>query len=244
MTKRTAPGDDIRVDNNDEGSDQMSSRWDLVRVRGLEKKYWDLASAKDVATSTNGTGGMIDPAGEECLNSVQSTAVPGPSNRTGRQISMDTIIVKGVVSIDGKQTPVMPVLFWTWPTVFLALVLDKNTNEGQMTSEQVFSNKVFHRYSMINPLRNLDWSHRFEVLDTVTINFWDKKLGWAFFYGAVKPFSMYGNLKGMRVNFDDTETGVGAILDNSIHILGYTTEIAGGLLQPQCIYNSRLRYRG
>lgn len=219
---------------------------------GIEKKFFDTFNGGLAITeSANCTAGIQDPLSHLCLNCPPQG--DGPSHRDGRQISMKSIHVKGLVTIAAQLFQATPD---TVPDVFIALVLDKQTNGAQMTSEQLFENPSTSPLLCVQPLINMTNSSRFRVLKTVRVSAADFAGSVQPFVrltgtggttddvqqqGANVPFSMFVNLRDMKVNFTGTGSLVSNIVDNSLHIVAFTSRDSAN---PMISYNCRLRYVG
>jgi len=224
----------------------------LARVaratEGVEKKFFDSSLVQSAISSpADAEDGEQDPATLLCLNCPAQS--DGPQGRDGRQISMDHINIKGVVSCAGAEEETNPDVY---PTVFIALVLDKQTNAAQLNSEDVFTNPGSNAVLATSPYRDLDFTKRFKVLKTTVIRPIDFSSSIASVVRAVDafahsgvdvPFSLYYDLKGLKTNFlaAQTTSVIGAIADNSLHVIAYASNVTAG---PLISYNSRLRFRG
>lgn len=224
----------------------------LARVaratEGVEKKYFDSVKVQSaISAPADAEDGEQDPATLLCLNCPAQS--DGPQGRDGRQISMDSINIKGVISCPGTEDEANPDVY---PTIFVALVLDRQTNAAQLNSEDVFHNPGSNAVLATSPYRDLDFTKRFKVLKTVTIKPIDFTSSLASVpitsttyahNGVDVPFSMFYDLKGMKVNFlaAQTESVIAAIADNSLHVIAYASNVTAG---PLISYNSRLRFRG
>nr|CRY97257.1 hypothetical protein [uncultured prokaryote] len=224
----------------------------LARVaratEGVEKKYFDSKLVQSAISSpADAEDGEQDPATLLCLNCPAQS--DGPQGRDGRQISMDHINVKGVISCPGTEDEANPDVY---PTIFVALVLDKQTNAAQLNSEDVFENPGSNAVLATSPYRDLDFTKRFKVLKTVIIKPKDFTSALASVPntsttyshdGVDVPFALYYDLKGMKVNYlaAGTTSVIGAIADNSIHVIAYASNVTAG---PLISYNARLRFRG
>lgn len=214
---------------------------------GLEKKFFDTSRVSvTIPTSSDASGGMIDPTTINCLNAPAIGS--GPTQRDGRQINMMSITVKGNVFIGAQADQTAADVM---PNVFIALVLDKQTNAAQATSQLVFTNPGGSNNTAAQPFLNLENHQRFKVLKTVRIDAKDIAGCVVPVYdgtnieqqGAQVNWSMYVNLKDMQVNFLAAQTTsiVGAIADNSLHLIAYTDTSTSG---AQISYNARLRFMG
>lgn len=226
------------------------SLWNNRRLAGyvgLEKKFYDVALVGAVpSAAADASSGMIDPGTEDCLNAV--ALGDGPTQRDGRQINMLSITIKGSVQIPAQ---VNQTAADTMPNIFIALVLDMQTNAAQATSQSIFTNPGASASTANQPFLNLENHQRFKVLKTVRIAA-EQIAGCVIpVYdgtnveqsGASVPFSMYVNLKQMKVNFlaAQTTSVVAAIADNSLHLVAYTDNTSTSAIIS---YNSRLRFMG
>lgn len=215
---------------------------------GLEKKFFDVSRSSAISVATDASGGEVDPVAINCLNAPAQG--DGESQRDGRQISMDSLTVKGTITINPQagQTNLDPM-----PDIFIAIVLDKQTNAAQLNSEDVFENPAGDNRLNAQPFRNLEWTKRFRVLKTMRVTAGDFASGVIPVNnnavndfnstGVTVPFSCHIPLRGMLVNFVSgiTSTTVTAIADNSLHVIAYQTSNAYG---ATIAYTSRLRFRG
>ena len=214
---------------------------------GLEKKFFDSSLQSAINSPTDATGGEEDPTTLNCLNCPAQG--DGESQRDGRQIAMHSINIKGNVFIPAQTNQTAADVV---PDIFIALVCDKQTNGAQMNSEDCFSNPSANASLAAQPFRNLEYSQRFKVLKTVRIA--SKSIAGAMqpvydgtnieVQGAQVPWSMYVNLKGMKVNFisGQTTSVIDAIADNSLHVIAYASNASS--LGPTIQYASRLRFVG
>jgi len=131
------------------------------------------------------------------------------------------------------------------PTVYIALVLDKQTNAAQADSELVFTNPGASAVTAASPLRNMQYTSRFEVLDSVCLEIEQPQATYDGTNleqaGSRTPFklSWTGDLMTQYVG---TAATVASIQDNSLHVIAY----AGPDLTaaPVISYNSRVRFVG
>jgi len=213
---------------------------------GLETKFFDSSFAGGLSASTDASGGEVDPDNLLCLNCPAQG--DGETQRDGRQISMDSLTVKGLVTVAAQTNQTAADVV---PDIFIAIVLDKQTNGAQLDSELVFENPSGASNLGSMPFRNLEWTKRFRVLKTMKVSAHQ-------FAGAVIPafdgtnieqqgvaipFSCHIKLNGMKVNFISGQTSsvIAAIADNSIHVIAYTNGVS---LAPVINYNARLRFKG
>ena len=107
---------------------------------GLEKKFFDTAVAMVALTApTDAAGGEIDPTAlpgaVACLNAMAQG--DGEQNRDGKKVVLKSVQVKGFVQKLGGELAAGPD---SGTKVFVALVLDTQTNGAQLNSEDVFKN--------------------------------------------------------------------------------------------------------
>lgn len=212
----------------------------------IESKYLDTyASALAVPAPTDASGGEMQPEGG-CTDCLSAPAVgDGQSSRDGKKVVLTKCFVSGFIDYTVQQDKTDPFVV---PTVFVALVQDKQTNGATITSENVYTNPNDIASVNAYPLRNLLYSKRYKVLDTAVIH---PKFCFAQTDGANTmscdangvPFTL--NWKGiMEVNFNSgTTADVANVVDNSIHIIAYCTSTVNSL--PVTLsYNCRVRFQG
>ncbi len=210
-----------------------------------ELKFKDFALANSaVVSAADATGGEQNPATILCLNGVGQGDTM--STRVGTKMTMKSIFINGIVEVPFKNTITAAV---NNPTIYIALVCDKQTNGGTATgidSENVFSNPSADAAAGVVPLRNMSYTERYQVLKTKSFVLQPEQS----FDGTdgmsatkIVPFHMKVNLKDQPVKFQvATTTGyVGTIIDNSLHLIAFTNSTNMG---PLLTYNARLRYRG
>jgi len=207
---------------------------------GVELKYKDtsLVSGALVAP-TNGAGGECDPTPTLlCLNPIaQGTSA---QERDGKQICIKSCFVSGVVDVPvlANQTAGS-----VSPMVYVALVLDKQTNAAQLNSEDVFTNPGASAVTAAMPLRDLQYTSRFQVLDSVCI---EPKMIAASYdgtnieaFGTRVPFKLSWS-GDIITNYVGTNAVIASIQDHSLHIVAFTGPATGATLS----YNARVRFVG
>lgn len=208
---------------------------------GIERKFYDTSlSATTIAAATDATGGEYDPS----ATSMISTPAQGDAeqNRDGKKIMIDAVQVKGIVDL---QPGTNLTALTASTTVYLALVLDTQSNAAQMNSEDCFKNTVATAGGAAEPMRNLLFGSRFRVLksEQFVLNHtnatWDGtniEAG-----GDRRIFDWYVPFKGgLPVNFNaGTTASIANVVDNSLHLIAFAS--AATLLLT---YNARIRFRG
>lgn len=208
---------------------------------GIELKFYDTSLAGlAIPSPADATGGELDPSTTILFNSVVQG--DGESQRDGRQISMRSIGIKGFINVNVQ---VNQTLGDVAPIIFLALVLDTQTNGATIASENVYTNKSANAMLAANPFRNLQFSKRFQVLKTLTLKLEQPEMtydGTNIEQGGYDhPFQMFVNLDGITVNYSGTTETVANITDNSLHLVGYASNVTS---VPLIYYNARLRFVG
>lgn len=131
------------------------------------------------------------------------------------------------------------------PFLYIALVLDTQTNGAQLNSEDVYINPAASTATGSSPLRNMSYTERFKVLKvkkirvpTLPITYDGTNIEQS---GLLLPFSMYVKLGGLQTKFQSgTTTGyVGTIVDNSLHLIAFTN-VDSATFPVGMFYNSRL----
>lgn len=208
---------------------------------GIEKKFYDTALADTaVGIATDCTGGMYNPS----ATSLVCTPVQGDGeqNRDGKRIVIDSLILKGHVYNDGSASEA-----WTLQArkVFVAVVLDTQTNAAAMTSDLCFKNTAAQAASNVEPLKNLLSGKRFRILksqvfDVTPLGAADAAANSAF-NGISKTFDWYLPFKGgLPIEFNaGTTASVANVVSNSLHVVAFSSA-AGNLIG----YNARIRFQG
>ncbi len=210
---------------------------------GIELKFFDSSLvATAIVSPTAAAGAELDPTTLLCLNCAPQGDTE--NSRDGKQISMQKISVKGMVRCAAQ---VDQTAGDNLPTIFLALVMDKQTNANQLASETVFDNPSGSSQTAPYPFRNLSNSKRYRVLATEVLNFQTVQSTHDGTnleqYGVELPFEWHVDLNGMIVNFvtGGTTSVIANITDTSLHVIGYSSSTT---MAPQIHYNARMRFYG
>lgn len=211
---------------------------------GMEYKFLDdQIQPTTVAATAALTGGEYDPTSRLCLNAPAQG--DGATSRDGKRIVMDSVYVKGMVTraqLEDQTNPPAP------EKVYVALVLDTQSNGAQLNSEDVFLNISADVSTNVCPFRNLTNSERFRIIDTALLDLdvqafsieADNLMSWG---GITKEFTFYHKFKdgGLPVNFVATSSAgsISNVVDNSLHIIAFS--ISG---TATICYNSRVRFQG
>ncbi len=212
---------------------------------GIEIKFYDQKLIDAALTApTDATGGEHDPSSTIMLNTVVQG--DGESQRDGRKITMRSIYVDGVINC-AKQASQSSADNATG--IFIALVLDTQTNGVQFSSEDVFKNVGGNALTAATPLRNLQFTKRFKVLATRRFIIQDANIANATSFsadagiiagGKQKRFKIFKNLF-LETQFSGTTETVANIVDNSLHMIAWCTDTG---MAPKISYASRLRFVG
>jgi len=207
---------------------------------GIENKFYDTSFTGAIASTTGWTAAEIDPASVLCISAPAQG--DGESNRDGKKINITSAYVGGVVSLSAQTNASTAD---TSPVVFIALVLDMQTNGAQLNSEDVYINPLANAITASTPLRNLQYSKRFKVLKTKTLQFPPLPLSYDGTNmeqsGVDKSFKMNISKLNLPVTFTATTAGVANVVDNSLHLVA----IASGTgTIPTIYYNARVRFVG
>lgn len=213
---------------------------------GLERKFLDCAW-NGVALATGGSdasGGELQPS-TGCTNAISVPAQgDGESNRDGRRYNIKSCFFSGVIDHAPRadQPDADDVGGY-----FFALVLDLQANGSTIASEDVYVNPGTSAACILpTPLRNLENSQRFRILDSKYIS----------------PRGSYGVTDGastaslnhqqkipvslswsgdIGVTCTGTTADVASVSDHALHIIAYAESTA---YTPTFFGKSRLRFTG
>lgn len=213
------------------------------RIPPIEKKWTDLAVLQTaIPAPADATGGELDPTTINCLNGISQGDTA--NSRDGNEVFLKSVYVKGAVQCLAQANQAagdMPA------KVYVALVLDTQTNSAQMNSEDCFTNPGANAVTAASPFRNLFFRKRFRILAQETLCFdngptltWDgTNIEQS---GMVRSFEFFKDLHNLPCNFVSGTTGtVASIVDNSLHIIAYCDSVSA---VPAISYNSRVRFVG
>lgn len=209
--------------------------------RDLEVKFLDSAIADtQIPSPTDASSGELDPTGS-CLNAIAQG--DGESNRDGRKVTLHSVFINGTVSTDTASDQTTATI--SGSQVFVALVLDTQTNGAQLSSENVFTNPGASAFTAASPLRNLQYLQRFKVLATKVIDMnpdtltYDGTADQKDSAGKVRSFRIYKRLK-IPVIYTNTTASIANVADNSLHVIAF----ASGRWTCNLSYNARIRFTG
>lgn len=211
---------------------------------GIEYKFLDCTWLNvSLTASSDASSAEVQPTAG-CTSAISIPAQgDGESQRDGRKYTIKSAYVSGVISFTADGDLADP---YQNNGCFAALVLDTQANGATIVSEQVYTNTGGSGLQyMPQPLRNLQYSKRYRILDSKYI---PSPLMYAFTDGAstgsvsaqtTTPFSL--SWKGNLVcDSTGTAASVASAADNAIHLLIFN---AGGL--PKTFFGkSRVRFLG
>lgn len=210
---------------------------------GVAKKYvdtWNTGTA--MVAPTDAAGGELDATGvtvgalSQLLGIVQGD---GPTFRDGENVRWTSIQLQGTVTC-APQVDQTAIDVGT--KVFLALVLDTQTNAAQLNSEDVYSNPSASAANAPHPLRDMQRTKRFKVLRTWTHEFMPPAVSYDGTNieqgGLIWSFDCYINLD-ITQQYVSNSSVISSIQDNSFHLIGYTNSTA---LAPTVQYLCRGRF--
>lgn len=208
-----------------------------------ELKFLDNAvEDQALVAAATWAGAELDPATTLCLTAPAQGDTA--SSRDGKQIIAKSLNVKGKVYIPQSELVASPPI---GTEIFIALILDKQTNNAQLNSEDVYSLVAANTGLNCRPLRNLNFAKRFKVLKTEKFIFDNTAVSHFAVDSFSKParaidFDWFVDLKDMKINFNSVTTGViGNVLDNSVHVVGIANSTSES---PAITYQSRFRFIG
>lgn len=217
---------------------------------GIEKKFRDFARSETAIGSAAAlTGGEYDPSATSggggadggCVGCL-SCPPQGDTeqSRDGKRITINSFILKGYVC----KADTASLAAADTSKVFIAVVLDTQTNGAQLNSEDVFKNMTNITDLAVNPTKNLLFGSRFRILkshlfDVTPIGV--ASAGLLAFNEVRRDFDWYIPFKGgLSVNLNaGTTADVANVIDDSLHIIAFSTDST-----TLIAYNARIRFEG
>lgn len=210
-------------------------------VLAPEKKFYDTnLNVTTIAAATDATGGEYDPSATSMI-STPATG-DGEQNRDGKKIVIEALSFNAALTLNAEVNQATA----DAPTdIFLALVLDTQSNQAQMNSEDCFKNLNAQSATNPIPMRNLLFGSRFRVLKEWNIKLKPPTLsydGTNLEQGGDSRLIQYWQRfpGGLVVNFNaGTTASIANVIDNSIHVIAYANTATATLA-----YNARIRFCG
>ncbi len=211
--------------------------------QGIELKFYDQKLVDStLGTATDSTGGEHDPSATLMMNTV--TQGDGEQQRDGRKITMKSIYVEGLVDCAKQATQSSGD---NASSIFIALVMDQQTNGAQIVSENVYTNPGGTALLQTQPFRNLSFTSRYRVLAVRKFTLQDANFtndtgatGGVIQQGLRARFKIFKKLN-REVTYSATTETIANIVDNSLHLLAWCSDTG---LAPKLSYQSRLRFVG
>ncbi len=217
----------------------------MARALGVEHKFYDtFAEGEVVSNAADMTGARVDPPSSLISTPAQGD---GAQNRDGKLIIIDTIMISGVIQTPTRTETATINNSAQFPTIYIALVQDTQTNGANMLSEDCFTNPSNQIVLAGSPLKNLFNATRFNTLKVWEM---DLKMAPAASNQTANTVSTAG--QNMRfsgflkvhipVNFNGGTTAVvGSVSDNSLHMIAFNNV---SLSFVEISYNARIRFTG
>lgn len=211
---------------------------------GIEFKFLDCAWNGVVLASSNAAaGGELQPS-TGCTNAISVPAQgDGESERDGRRYDLKSAYVTGTIDFSPLANQADASQGGAY---FLALVLDTQANAATVVSENVFTNPGTTTNTGVTPLRNLQHSSRYRVLDSVImedINVVTQTDGTN--TGSHIPAQQHvfklGWRGDLRVECSGTTADVASVTNNALHLVGFA---ANTVYTPVIRAVSRCRFVG
>ncbi len=207
---------------------------------GIEKKFYDTHLSSTALTApTAAAGGEVNPSSSICLNSV--TQGDGEEQRDGRKSTFNSCYVNGQITVPPQANITATD---GGALVYVALILDTQTNGALLNSEDVFKNESGDANLAASPMRNMQFTQRFRILDKWTGIIQNPNLSYdgtnMESQGLVMPFTLSSNLT-FNTLFSGTTEDIANITDNSISMVAFCSNTS---LAPSIAYNARVRFVG
>lgn len=214
---------------------------------GIEKKFLDMAKESTaIAANAALTAGEYNPS-SGCTGCLSCPAEgDSEQQRDGKKFVIDSLILKGYV-MNGESTGEAPE---SSTKVFVAVVLDTQTNGAQMESEDCFKNTYANPLTNADPMKNLLSGNRFRILKSQVFDLTPTGISAAAattaHWAVRREIDWYIPFKGgLQVNLKagDGNSGKNAdvanVVDNSLHVIAFST-VGGSTIA----YNARIRFQG
>lgn len=227
-----------------ESTVSIDSIVDKEAVDSGDFKYVDVfLGAGTITSPTSCQGGELDPTigSTHCLNAVARG--DGDSDHKSNFYVLHAVQLVGMVfqAVSNDSTlAIVP------PVIYISLVLDRQTNGAQLNSEDVYVNPSGEILLAAQAMRGLPFFKRFVVLDSVTLTSPQLSMGTDgsstnVIAGYTIPWELSASLD-IVVNTIGSDNTIASILDNSLHVIAYTTPVNG--TDPELFYNSRVTFKG
>lgn len=211
---------------------------------GTETKFLDCYGTVTPASTAAMTGyGFVPSVG--CTGCWSAPAQgSGASTRDGNKIVAKTLEINGIVQIPAQTNQTVQD---TSGVIFIAIVVDTQTNGVTLASEQVYSNPSATTQLIASGFRNMAFSSRYVVLKKKIVSLQPQQCTYdgtnIEVAGTQIPFKMFLNLNDMPVSFSTSiiTANVTGVVDNSIGIIAACTDNS---VAPIVYLQSRMRFIG
>jgi len=216
-------------------------------VLGVETKFFDTAmTARALTAPTDSSGGECIPTLPAGGVTAISTPATGDTeqSRDGKRILLKNVQCKINVTSAVNETSTTPP---TANRVFVALVLDTQSNGAVLNSEDVYKNLSAVAVQATSPLRNLLFANRFKVLRSEEFDLTPDTLS----HFVVDSFAFSSKSHEVEwfvplnevVNFNaGTTADIANVIDKSLHIIAYCNNST--TVTSTIAYNARIRFQG
>ncbi len=207
---------------------------------GIETKFYDTSLVDGALTApTDAAGGEHDESATICATTI--TEGDGEQQRDGRKAVVKSCFVNGVIEQPFIQNSATMVAAGV---AYVALVLDKQSNGATIVSEQVFKNDGANAVLAASPMRNMQFTSRYQILDRVQVVMPQQQPTWDGTNieqtGSTQPFKL--SWRGeLPINYTNTTETIANTVDNSIHVIAYISDASNS---PTISYNCRVRFQG
>lgn len=213
---------------------------------GVEHKFIDYTfGATTISNAAALTAGECDPATVNCLSAV--AIGDNHQSRDGKKIVLESILIRGKLQRGAYENFLTPYTAINH-SVFVALVLDTQTNGAQLNSEDVYINPSATQAGICLPVRNRLFSGRFRILKCEVFKVAYETLSTndathASAHATTTHFDWFLPFKnGLHINFNaGTTADVANVVDNSLHVIAFTDCTT---FVPTLLYNARVGYQG
>ncbi len=191
-----------------------------------------------LVASTTWAGQEINPSATTPFNAMVQGV--GDTQRIGRSVREISMLIKGTVVIPA-QTGVSAAD--TTPEVMIVLVRDTQTNGAAPNSEDCYKLPFPDAALCANPMRNLAFGKRFQVLKIVKFRMPMPAMAWNGTTieqaGVHRDFSFFVDLKGHKTTFSGTTAVFASMQNDAISLFAACNNNSTA---PALSYAGRLRF--
>lgn len=218
----------------------------ITAILAEEKKFFRTNASITLAATTDSSGLEADPSTESCLFSPAQGDTA--NSRTGNKAVVESVSIRGQILLQASDDVSAATMKNRSEGMRYWLVLDKETNNAQLASENVLVNDSGNLAGCASALRNTTKGNRYKVLRSGYIEMPPLSIATGStsgFFHAMRsaPFEIYW--KGvLPVNFSANNGTVADIVDNSLHLLvapQSETTVASSLT---VLYNCTVAFKG